>query len=403
VAKVAEEIENMTHFETRRPPLAPFATLAKPARALALLIFGAMAFVKPAMAQHTIYFGTYTGPLSQGIYRSTLDEATGQLSAPELVAGAKNPSFLALSPDGQALYAALESDGSAVGAWAIGADGKLSALNQQPSGGEGACHVWVDATGKNVLAANYGSGSIACWRVREDGSLGERSAFVQFTGSGPDANRQQGPHAHSIYTNAANNLVYACDLGTDQVHIFGFDAARGTLSPNDPPASKVPAGGGPRHLALGRGGFAYANNEMGLSVTAFKIDAVTGALTELQTVPTVPQDAPRAGVSTAEIFVHPTGKWLYVSNRGRDTIAVFAIGEDGKLSPVQEVATPREPRGFALAGDGRWLVVGGQKDNRAQAFRIDAATGRLQASGQAVEVGAPVCVLFATPAAPKTK
>ncbi len=393
----------MTHLKTRKAPGRALGwALKKPLRSLALLLSTTLPLGKPTMAQQTIYLGTYTGPQSQGIYRSALDEATGQLSAPELVAQAKNPSFLALSPDGRALYAALEADGT-VGAWAIAKDGKLSALNQQPSGGDGACHVWVDATGKNVLVANYNSGSIACFRVRQDGSVGERNAFVQFTGSGPDANRQQGPHAHSVYTNASNTLVYSCDLGTDQVHIFRFDSAQGTLLPNDPPSGKVPPGSGPRHLVLGRRGFAYANNEMGLSVTAFKIDPATGALTEIQTIPTVPQDAPRAGVSTAEIFAHPSGKWLYVSNRGRDTITVYAITQDGKLSLVEETPTPQEPRGFAISADGKWLVVGGQKDNRVQAFRIDAATGKLKASGQPVEVGSPVCVLFAPHAAADVK
>jgi len=395
----------MTFFKARptKPPRRALfstlsSTLSRPLPAMALLLSLAIPAAKPIMAQQTIYFGTYTGPQSQGIYRSSLDEATGQLGTPELVAQSKNPSFLALSPDGRFLYAALEADGSAVGAWAIGVDGKLSALNQQPSGGDGACHVWADASGHNVLAANYSSGSIACFRVREDGSLGERSALVQFTGSGPDAGRQKEPHAHSIYTDQSNALVYACDLGTDQVHIFRFDAALGTLSPADPPPGRVPPGAGPRHLAQS-GGFAYANNEMGLSVTAFQRDAASGALTPIQTISTVPADAPRQGVSTAEIFAHPSGKYLYVSNRGRDTIVAYAIGADGKLSLLQEIATPKEPRGFAISGNGKWLVVGGQKDNRVQAFAIDVATGKLQPSGQAIEVGAPVCVLFAAASA----
>jgi 6-phosphogluconolactonase len=173
-----------------------------------------LGFSKVTMAQHhTVYFGTYTGAQSKGIYRSTLDGASGHLSTPELVAETKNPSFLALSPDGRYLYAALEAGGGAVGAWAIGADGKLTALNQQSSGGDGACHVWVDATGKNVLVANYGGGSIASFPVRADGSLGERSAFMQHTGSGPNARRQEKPHAHSVYTDPTNTFVYACDLG----------------------------------------------------------------------------------------------------------------------------------------------------------------------------------------------
>ncbi len=350
--------------------------------------------------QHTVYFGTYTGTGSKGIYRSALDGDSGHLSAPQLVAEAENPSFLALSPNGRFLYAALEAGGGAVGAWAISGHGDLTALNQQPSGGAGACHVSVDATGKNVLVANYGSGSIACFPLRDDGLLGERSALIQHTGSGPNAQRQEKPHAHSIYADPANAFVYACDLGTDEVKIYRFDAAAGTLTPNDPPAGRVPPGAGPRHFALHPRGFAYANNEMGLSVTAFAHDAASGALTEIQTVPTLPEGSTQDGASTAEMFIHPTGRWLYVSNRGHDTIAVYEIGGDGKLTPVEHAPTPREPRGFHISPDGRWLVVGGQKDDTVAVFRMDATTGKLRATGQTVEVAAPVCVLFAASGTP---
>jgi 6-phosphogluconolactonase len=353
-------------------------------------------FSKALMAQqHTVYFGTYTWGQSKGIYRSTLDAASGHLSTPELVAETKNPSFLALSPNGRFLYASLEAGGGTVGSWAIGADGKLTALNQQSSGGDGACHVWVDATGKNVLVANYGGGSIASLPVREDGSLGERSAFVQHTGSGPNPKRQEKPHAHAVYTDPSNKFVYSCDLGTDEVKIYRFDASAGTLTPADPPSAKVPPGGGPRHLAFVGDGLVYVNNEMTMSVTAFKRDAATGALTEIHTVPTLPEGTSTEGFSTAEIFAHPTGKWLYVSNRGHDTIVVYSISADGKLTLVEYVATPKEPRGFALSPDGKWLIVGGQKDNTVAVLQIDAATGKLKATGQTVGVDTPVSVLFA--------
>jgi 6-phosphogluconolactonase len=348
--------------------------------------------------QHTVYFGTYTGPQSKGIYRSILDGETGRLSVPELVAEASSPSFLALSPDGCCLYAALEADGGAVGAWKIGDDDRFTALNQRPSG-DGACHVQVDAAGKNVLAANYGDGSIACFPLRDDGSLKERSALARHTGNGPNPQRQDKPHAHSVYTDPTDTFVYACDLGTDEVKIYRFDAATGTLTPNDPPAARVPPGAGPRHFALHPGGFAYANNEMGSSVTVFGRDAATGALTAIETVPTLPKGADREGNLTAEMFIHPTGNWLYVSNRGHDTIAVYAIGADGTLTVLEYCPTPREPRGFGISPDGQWLVVGGQKDDTVAALRIDPATGKLKATGQTVEVGAPVCVLFAPPRA----
>lgn len=346
---------------------------------------------------YTIYLGTYSGPQSQGIYRCTLDERSGQLSVPVLVAEAKNPSFLALGPNGRTLYAVCEAQGSAVGAWSIGADGKLSALGRQLTGGAGGCHVSVDAGGKTVLVANYGDGSVAAFALRADGSLGERTAFIQHTGSGPNLRRQEKPHAHAIYVDEASRFAYSCDLGTDQVLIYRFDGDKGSLVPADPPSASVPPGAGPRHLAFHPAGFVYVNNEMGLSVTAFKREPSTGALTAIQTIPTLPEGTATEGVSTAEIWVHPTGRWLYVSNRGRDTITVFGIGAGGRLTWTAETPTPKEPRGFGLSPDGRWLVVGGQKNNQVGAFRIDSQSGKLTPSGHAVEVGAPVCVVFAAP------
>jgi len=323
-----------------------------------------------AQQQHTVYFGTYTGALSKGIYRSTLDGTTGTLSAPELVAEAKNPSFLALSPNGKFLYAAQEVGGGSVGAWALGADGKATALNSQSSGGGGACHVWVDATGKNVLVANYGGGSIASLPVKEDGSLGERTAFMQHEGSGPNRNRQEKPHAHAVYTDPTNTLVYACDLGTDEVKIYRFDAAKGTLEPNDPPAGKVPPGGGPRHLAFHpNGNFVYVCNEMGMSTTVFKRDTTNGALTEIQTIPTLPEGASKEGTSTAEIFAHPSGKWLYVSNRGHDSIVVYAIGDDGKI--VTRRACEKPQRTARLRPFARWAVARGGRTKRQYGDRAE--------------------------------
>ncbi|HEX8832811.1 MAG TPA: lactonase family protein, partial [Abditibacteriaceae bacterium] len=339
--------------------------------------------------QHTVYFGTYTGAKSKGIYRSFLDAESGHLGQPELVDEIKNPSFLAISPNGRFLYAALEAGGGSVGAWAIGQSGELSPINRQSSGGDGACHVWVDNTGRNVLVANYGGGSIACLPVRADGSLDSVSSFIQHVGSGPNRSRQAEPHAHSIYTDASNQFVYACDLGTDEVKIYRFDAAGGTLTPNEPPAGKVPPGSGPRHFAMHPDGFAYANNELTLTVTAFKRDSVTGALEEIETVPTFPQGASLEKASTAEMFLHPTGRWLYVSNRGLDTITVFTVEPDGTLTSPQGVPTPVEPRGFAISPDGKWLVAGGQNDDRVAVYAIDSVTGGLQPTGQSVEVGSP--------------
>lgn len=386
-----EDEDELVSSASKRPNSAPMKRLV-PVTLLAMLSASAFA------ADATFYLGTYTKPgKSQGIYVGTLDTTTGKLGPLELAGEVKSPSFVALSPDGRFLYAAMESGGGSVGAFAVGAEGKLTALNEQPSGGGGACHVWVDATGKNVFVANYGGGNIAAFQTKADGALGERTAFVQFTGSGPNLKRQEKPHGHAIYTDATNKFVYACDLGTDKVWIFKFDASKGTLTPAEPVFGQVPPGGGPRHLALHPNGrFAYANNELTMSVTAFARNETTGALTALHTLPTLPEGASAQGASTAEIFCHPSGKWLYVSNRGHDSIATYAIGADGKLSWIEAApAQVKVPRGFGIDPSGQWLIAAGQNDDKIAVLKIDAATGKLSPTDQTAEVGSPVCVLFA--------
>ncbi len=347
------------------------------------------------------YLGTNTGKTdSKGIFTGVLDTRTGALGGVELAAEANNPSFLALAPGGKFLFAALESAGGAVGAFRIGADGRLTSLNTAPSGGNGACHVSVDQAGRHVLVANYGGGNISCLPIQSDGSVGPATAFVQFSGSGPHPGRQQKSYAHAIYTDAVDTFVYACDLGSDKVWSFRYDKAAGTLTPTDPAAGLVPPGGGPRHLAIHPGGrFAYANNEMGLSVTAFSRNPATGILTALQTVPTSEKlTGPTDGVSTAEIICHPSGKWLYVSSRGDDIIAVYAIAPDGKLTLLENApAGVQIPRGMGLDPTGQWLVVAGQKDNRLTVLKIDPTTGKLTPTGQSVETPSPICVVFERP------
>jgi 6-phosphogluconolactonase len=347
-----------------------------------------------------LWFGTYTNANngSKGIYTSTLDTDTGKLAAPVLAGEAKSPSFLALSPNGKNLYAALEDGGGSVGAFSVAANGLLKSLGTESAGGGGTCHVWVDATGRTVLAANYGGGSVASFLTKPDGSIEKRATFIQHRGSGPNKQRQEKPHAHSIYTNAANSLVYSCDLGTDDVFIYKLDAATATLTPNTPASGRVPAGGGPRHFGIHPNGkFAYANNEMTLSVTAFSVNAADGGLTELQTLPTLPEGADAKGASTAELFCRPDGKFVYVSNRGHDSITVYSVGPDGKLTFVQNETTRPAgvPRGFAISPDGRWLVAAGQSTGKVVVFKIDADSGKLSPTGQVVDVPASVCVIFA--------
>lgn len=344
------------------------------------------------------YAGTYTrSGKSEGIYRCSLDPETGALATPTLAAKSSNPGFLAFSPDQKFLYALDESaSGSGVAAFRVETGGTLARLNEVPTGGGGPTHLSVDATGRDVLVANYGGGSIACIQTNPDGSLGARTAFVQFSGSGPNRARQEGPHAHSIYADPSNRFVYSCDLGTDKVNVFRFDAGRGTLVPGDPPSAAIPPGAGPRHLAFSPNGkFAYVVNELDLTVTALARDPDTGALTVLQTLSSVPEGRDRDGVTSAAICCHPSGKWLYASNRGCDTIAVFGIGTDGKLGWIEEApALVKSPRGFGIDPSGRWLVAAGQNDDKLAVLRIDPATGRLQPTGHFATVGSPVCVLF---------
>lgn len=341
------------------------------------------------------YLGTYTKDnASQGIYLSGLDSETGKFSPIKLAGESKNPGFLAFSPDRKFLYAAQEDHESEVGAFKINPDGTLTFLNEKPSGGAAACHVSVDQSGRNVFVANYSGGNIACFQTNPDGSLGERSAFVQF--ADPVAGRKKGSNGHSIYADATNRFVYSCDLGTDQIWIFSLDAERGTLTPLTPASAATPTGTGPRHLALHPNGkFIYANNEYGMSVTAFSRDPQTGALTELQNIDTLPEGASRDKVSTAEIVFHPSGKWLYVSNRGHNSITSFTVGEDGKLTWLENVPLGVDhPRSFAIEPSGKWLVAAGMHSNKIVSLKLDPATGKLSAPQETLEVPSPACVLF---------
>lgn len=348
--------------------------------------------------QARFYVGTFTSEgASEGLYTGVLDTATGALGPVTLAGKAINPSFAAVSPDGKFLYAVQGEGRESLGAYAVGPGGGLTFLNEQPSGGAGACHVWVDSKQKHALIANYGGGSIACFPIGPDGSLGKRTAFVQFSGSGPHPTRQAKSYAHAVYTDPESRFVYACDLGADKVWSFRFDETTGSLTPTDPPAGMTPPGGGPRHLALHPNGrFAYANNEMGLSVTAFERNPESGVLAALQTVPTSQKlTGPVEGITTAEIACHPSGKWLYVSSRGDDIIAVYAIGGDGRLSLLENVpAGVAVPRGMALDPTGRWLVVAGQKSGDLVVLKIDPQTGKLSPTGGTAKVPSPVCVAF---------
>lgn len=352
-----------------------------------------------------VYVGTYTGPKaeqSKGIYLLKLDPATGTLSTPELAGESNSPSFIALHPSHKYLYAANEGEfagkkGGAASAFAIDpATGKLTALNQQTSGGNGPCYVAVDPTGKTALVANYGSGSVEALPIGPDGKLGDPSAFVQHAGKGTDPKRQEGPHAHCFEPDPTGRFALACDLGLDKVFVYRLDAANGKLTANDPPAGTVAPGSGPRHVAFHPNGkFVYVINEMASTVTAFAWDAAKGTLTEVQTVPTLPADF-KGNNTTAEIAVHPSGKFLYGSNRGHDSIAAFKIdAESGKLTLIGHQSTQgKQPRNFGIDPTGAWLIAANQSSGSLVVMKIDAATGELKPTGATAAVSAPVCVVF---------
>lgn len=352
-----------------------------------------------------VYFGTYTGKSSKGIYRCELDLATGKLSEPTLAGEAVNPSFLSIAPNQKFLYAVGElSDvngkkGGAVSAFAIdGATGDLKMLNQQSSVGAGPCHITVDRTGKTALVANYGGGSAAALPIQADGKLGEATSFVQHKGSSINPGNQAGPHAHSINVDTANRFAVVADLGIDKVLVYRLDPDKGTITANDPPSASVEAGSGPRHFAFHPNGkYAYVINEIKLTVTAFQYDADKGVLTPQQTLTTLPNGVTdRKGMSTAEVQVHPSGKFLYGSNRGHHSIAIFSIDSaTGKLTAVghqgQGIKTPRN---FGIDPTGNYLLVANQDGDSVTVFRIHQTTGQLESTGSTVTVGSPVCVKF---------
>lgn len=373
---------------------------------LSRLAFLAVACVLPATAaDHLVYFGTYTSGQSKGIYVCRFDSNTGKLSEPELAAEIKNPSFLAFHPTGKFLYAVGEvNDAQGKRAGAVNAyardpkSGRLTALNQQTSGGTGPCHISVDATGQCVLVANYGSGSIAALPIRADGRLGEATTMIQHTGASVNPRRQAGPHAHFIIPSPDNRFALTCDLGLDQILSYQLDPATAKLTPNDPPFARLAPGAGPRHFAFSpEGKFVYVLNELNLTVTAFSYDPKTAGLTEVQTLSTLPANyTATERDSGAQILVHPTGKFVYSSNRGHDSIAGFTRDPaTGKLTLVQNESTQgKTPRNFAMDPSGRWLLAENQNSDSVVVFAIDAGTGQLKPTGQTITVGAPVCAVF---------
>ncbi|MDB6030517.1 MAG: pgl 1 [Verrucomicrobiales bacterium] len=375
-------------------------------RGMSRLILPALSLLLCCSAQAAerciAYVGTYTGAKSKGIYAYELDRASGELKPLGLAAEVKSPSFLAIHPNKKFLYAISEIDtfdgkkAGGVSAYSIDAEsGKLTLLNQQTSGGPGPCHVAVDKSGKVVLVANYGGGSIESIPLLADGKLGDVGTFIQHQGKSADASRQEGPHAHSVNISPDNHYVVAADLGLDKLLVYQLDTSKGTLTPNDPPYATVKAGSGPRHFSFHPNGrYGYLINEMACTITGFTWDEKKGILKEIETVSTLPGPVEK-GFSTAEVQVHPKGKFLYGSNRGHNSIAVYEIARNGTLRQVEIQPTQgKTPRNFGIDPTGQWLLAANQDSDNIVVFKIDPKTGKLQSTGKTVEVGMPVCVEF---------
>jgi 6-phosphogluconolactonase len=347
-----------------------------------------------------VYIGTYTKTTSKGVYVARFDTETGRLGDLTLAAEADNPSFLALSPDRRFLYAVSEGAGAefngkpsgSVNAYKINpADGRLTAINSAASAGRSPCHVSVTPDGKSVLVANYSSGTVALLPVQPDGGVAAPSSFDQHEGHSVHPGRQKGPYAHSITPSADGRFAFAADLGTDKIYTYRLE---NSLVAG--PTVALEPGSGPRHLALSSGGQrAYVINELANTITTLSVDAASGALTPLQTLSTLPGNFTGKS-TTAEIVIHPNGRFVYGSNRGHDSIAIFTVSAStGTLTTAGHVSTQgRTPRNFVISPDGRWLIAANQDSDSLVIFAVDPATGALTPTGQTVTAGMPVCVRF---------
>lgn len=360
--------------------------------ALVLVWFFSFSFL--IASELPVYIGTYTGGESKGIYLLGFDTESGKLAMKGLAAETTNPSFLALHQDGKHLYAANETGSGELSAFKIDKrTGLLTFINEVPSGGGAPCHLVIDATGRNLLVANYSGGNVSTTKIARNGSLGKQASLVQHAGSSVNEQRQKEPHAHSINLDAANRFAVAADLGTDELLVYSFNSRSGKL--RSASTTKLSAGSGPRHFAFHPNGkHAYAINELLSTLSVLEYDSEAGKLTEIQTITTLPRDF-KGKSFTAEVRVSANGKFVYGSNRGHDSIAVFRINPDHSLTLVQiEKIGGKTPRNFTLDPTGNFLLAAGQSTNDIHVFKIDPALGKLTKTEHAIDVPSPVCIRF---------
>jgi 6-phosphogluconolactonase len=378
-------------------PFLPLSALSLAAFAVLSLTNSAAAADEPKADTYWVFVGTGGGK-AKGIYRFEFDPANGKLTNGELAAEVSNPSFLAIHPNGKWLFTVSERAGGVLAYEIDAKTGKLTKLNSQPVKGNGPCHISVDRSGKFVLVANYGSGSANVFPIADDGKLKEISCFVQDEGKSVHPGNQEGPHAHSANLSKDNRFAIVADLGIDKLLVFKFDADKGTITPNDPAFLATAPGAGPRHFSWHpTAPLGFVINEINSTLSSLSYDAEKGTFKTLKTVSTLPSDYKDAKKnSTAEVVVHPNGKFVYGSNRGHNSIVAFKLdpqtGDLGLIGYATEGI--KVPRNFSIDPTGQFMLVGSQAADHISVFKIDPETGVLKATGETVEVGTPICIRY---------
>lgn len=346
---------------------------------------------------YDLYFGTYTNASpSEGIYHSTFDSETAVLSKPELAAKVSNPTFVAIHPNNKIIYTVSERNPGEVSAFAIEKNKQLKLINKAFSGGIGPCHLSLSVDAKTLLVANYSSGTLSSIPIKVDGSLGIPASQIKHKGSSINKKRQEAPHAHSINISPDNKFAYVADLGIDKIMIYNLDPKTSKLTTNNPPYFATKPGAGPRHLTFHPNGkFVYLINELDNTLISLSYNSTNGELKEIQSISTLPSGF-KGDSKTAEVNVHPNGKFLYASNRGYDSIASYAINSDtGILTFVSfqkhEIDNPRH---FNLDPSGKFCIVGSQDTNQISLFKINQKTGELIPTETKYTIGKPVCIKF---------